>query len=157
MEDQIQRTRLRFKSMLASAEQAAEWAVQGRPAGVVQSASLTVVATKAMNQAGGFLEAVIILLPDLGAELLEEFETFGSRVDALSIAARGTGERRIPDGGTSRGDRRAGDRRLSHERRHRSMAVAFERRVDRDRRGESDRRTGRIRELADRRWRAIQH
>ena len=156
MEDQIQRTRLRFKSMLASAEQAAEWAVQGRPAGVVQSASLTVVATKAMNQAGGFLEAVIILLPDLGAELLEEFETFASKVDSLSTATQTDGERRIAEARRSRDDRRAGDRRLRFERRHHSTAIPVERRVIADRRREEDRRSGKIRDLADRRWRALQ-
>lgn len=156
MEDRIQRTRLRFKSMLESAEQAADWAVQDRP-GVVQPASLVVVATKAMTRATGFLEAVSILVPELGPELLEEFEAFALRVETLSAAATAHGERRIAGAGDSNRDRRAGDRRLRHERRHHSVAMAFERRLTPDRRGEPDRRTGRIRELADRRWRAIQH
>ena len=80
MEDQVQRTRLRFKSMLETAEQAAEWAARDRP-GVLDRAGLMLAATKAMNRAGGFLEAVIIVVPGLGVELLEEFETFASKVD----------------------------------------------------------------------------
>lgn len=155
MEDRIERTRLRFKSMLESAEQAAEWAVQDRP-GVIQPSNLMAVATKALNRAGGFLEAVIIVLPELGVELLEEFETFASRVDSLSMQGRLHGDRRIAEARRSRDDRRAGDRRATNERRHHWVAVAAERRLTRDRRREPDRRTGKIRELADRRWRAIQ-
>ena len=72
MEDPIQRARLRFKSILESAEQAADWAVQDRP-GIARPTSLVVIATKAMNRATGFLEAVSIVVPELGPELLEEF------------------------------------------------------------------------------------
>ena len=156
MEDQIQRTRLRFKSMLASAEQAAEWAAQDRP-GVLEPSSLMVAASKAMNRAGGFLEAVIIVLPELGVEMLEEFESFALRVDSLQKATKANGERRTAEARRSRDDRRAGDRRLRHDRRHHWLEIPVERRLTPDRRGELDRRTGKIRELADRRWRAIQH
>ena len=155
MEDQVERTRLRFKSMLESAEAAAEWAARGRP-GVLDQASLMKAATKAMNQAGGFLEAVIILVPELGVELLEDFETFASKLDSLSPANQTAGERRIAEARRSRDDRRAGDRRLRFERRHHSMPMSVERRAVADRRGEADRRSGKIRELVDRRWRAIQ-
>jgi hypothetical protein len=155
VEDEIQRARLRFESMLASAQQAAEWAAQDRP-GVMGPSTLLIAAAKAMNRAGGFLEAVIIMSPELGVQLLDEFETFASRVDNLSLATKTFGERRTADLRRERDDRRAGDRRLRHERRHLSMAVTVERRNTPDRRGEPDRRTGKIRELADRRWRAIQ-
>ncbi len=156
MEEQIERTRLRFKSMLESAEQAAQWAAQDRP-GVLQPSSLMVAAAKAMNRAGGFLEAVIILAPELGPELLDEFETFGARVGRLFQATDPNAERRIAGGRRSRDDRRAQDRRLGHDRRRHSIEVALERRLNLNRRAEPDRRTGEIRELADRRWRAIQH
>ena len=156
MEDPIQRARLRFKSILESAEQAADWAVQDRP-GITRPTSLVVIATKAMNRATGFLEAVSIVVPELGPELLEEFESFAARVETLSAAAQASGERRINGIGRSPSDRREGDRRARHERRRQSVPIAVERRLTHERRAEPDRRTGRIRELADRRWRATQH
>ena len=156
MEDPIQRARFRFKSILESAEQAADWAVQDRP-GTMRPTSFVVIATKAMNRATGFLEAVSIIVPELGPELLEEFESFALRVEALSAAAQATGERRINGIGRAPSDRRAGDRRARHERRRQSAPIAVERRMTHQRRAEPDRRTGRIRELADRRWRATQH
>ena len=151
MEDRIQRARLRFMSMLESAELAADWAAQDRPS-VLQPSSLAAATVKAMNRAAGFLEAVSIVLPELGAELLDEFETFAERVESLLQAT----ERRVVGGRRSRDDRRAGDRRLGHDRRRHSMAMAVERRLTPGRRAEPDRRTGKIRELADRRWRAVQ-
>jgi len=155
VEDPIQRARLRFQSMLTSAEQAAGWAAEGRP-GVLSPSDLMLVATKAMNRAGGFLEGISIILPDLGAELLEEFESFATRVDNLSFATHAEGERRTAGGRRSHDDRRATDRREGHDRRHQWLEVAVDRRRAVDRRAEPDRRTGKIRELADRRWRAIQ-
>ena len=155
MEDPIQRARHRFESMLTSAEQAAEWAAEGRP-GVLSPSDLMLVAAKAMNRAGGFLEAIGIVAPELGAELLDQFESFASRVESLSFATLANSERRIAGGRQSRDDRRAGDRRLAHDRRGRWMEVSVERRRTPDRRAESDRRTGKIREVADRRWRAVQ-
>ena len=155
MEEQIERTRLRFKSMLESAEQAAQWAAQDRP-GVLQPSSLMVAAAKAMNRAGGFLEAVIILAPELGPELLDEFESFAVKVESQFQATQAAGERRTAGARRSRDDRRAGNRRLSHDRRYHSLQIAVERRLTLDRRGDPDRRTGKIRELADRRWSAIQ-
>jgi hypothetical protein len=156
VEEKIQRARLRFMSMLESAEQAAQWAAQDRP-GVLQPSSLMVAAAKAMNRAGGFLEAVIIILPELGTELLDEFETFGARVGSLFQATEANAGRRIAGGRNSRNDRRAQDRRLGPDRRGRSMEIAVERRLSPVRRAEPDRRTGEIRDLADRRWRAIRH
>jgi hypothetical protein len=156
VEDPIERARLRFKSMLTSAEQAAQWAAEGRP-GVLSPSSLMLVATKAMNRAGGFLEAISIVLPDVGAELLVEFESFASRVDRLSFATEADGDRRNAGSRRSGDDRRAGDRRLGHDRRHQWIEVPVERRRAVDRRAEPERRTGKIREVADRRWRAIQH
>ena len=152
VEDRVQRARLRFKSTLTGAVQAAEWAAEGRP-GVLPPSSLMLVATKAMHRAAGFLEAITIVFPEVGAELLDEFETFASRVDSLSA---GTDERRIPGSRRSPDDRRAADRRLRHDRRRHPMEVAVERRLVVDRRAEPDRRTGKMREMADRRWRAIQ-
>ncbi len=155
MEDRTQRARLRFMNMLENAEAAAAWAAQDPPS-VVQPSSLMLAATKAMNRAGGFLEAVSIVLPELGTELLDEFESFASKVDSLSITNQSDGERRIPGARHSSDDRRAGNRRLRPDRRRHSMAVSVERRGPLDRRAEPDRRTGEIREFADRRWRALQ-
>jgi hypothetical protein len=158
MEDRIQRARLRFKSMLESAEQAAEWAAQDRP-GVLQPSNLMVAAVKAMNRAGGFLEAVSIIAPELGQEMIDEFETFAAKVEDLNQATQAAGERRTAEGtGSGIDDRRSGDRRIKHDRRRQWTEVPVERRAStHDRRAQWDRRTGRIRELADRRWRAIQH
>jgi len=157
VEDRIQRARLRFKSMLESAEQAAQWAAQDRP-GLMQPSSLMVAAVKAMNRAGGFLEAISIVIPDLGNEMIEEFEVFAAKVESLNRAASAGGERRTASGaGPWRDDRRAVDRRVKHDRRHHWMKVAVERRgTHDDRRGLWDRRTAKVREQADRRWRSIQ-
>jgi len=132
--------------MLESAEQAAEWAAQDRP-GVVQPSNLMVVAMKAMNRAGGFLEAVSILSPELGEKLIEEFESFATKVETLGEASEAAGRR---------DDRRSADRRLKHDRRHRWLTVAVERRTNTERRAQWDRRSGKIREQADRRWRSLQ-
>ena len=151
MEDRIQRSRLRFMSMLESAELSADWAVSNRPT-AMKPATLAAATLKAMSRAAGFLEAVSIVLPELGAELLDEFETFGARVESLLQA----NERRFVGARRSSDDRRAGDSRLIHDRRRHSMAVAVERRRTPGHRAEPDRRAGKIRELADRRWRALQ-
>jgi len=151
VEDVVHRARLRFMTMLESAEQAADLVAQAPPSGVVQPSTLKVPTVKAMNRAAGFLEAVSIILPDLGRELLGEFETFGARVESKFQAT----ERRIDGGRHSRDDRRTWDRRLVHDRRRRSMEIAVERRLTSSRRAAPDRRTGKIQELADRRWRAV--
>jgi hypothetical protein len=149
--DRTQRVRIRFQDMLMSAELAAERAALDRLGGV-QSSNL-MAATKAMNRAGGYLEAVSVIFPQLGFELLEEFEVFATRLDSLTLAAQANGERRRAG---ARDDRRGWNRRLTHERRHQSMTIAVERRLISRRRTEPDRRgTGRLPELADRRWRAV--
>ncbi len=150
MEDRSQRARLRFKSMLESAELAADWAAKDRPS-VIPPSSLAAATVKAMNRAAGFLEAISIVLPELGPEMLDEFETFAVRVDSLLKAT----ERRTIGGNGARDERRAPDRRLGQDRRRHSMAMAVERRLTPGRRAEPDRRAAKVRELADRRWRAI--
>jgi len=154
LEDRIERARLRFKSLLESAELAADWAAKDRPSTIPPS-ELAAATVKAMNRAAGFLEAVSIVLPELGPELLDEFETFGARVGSIFQATEANAERRIAGGRRSRDDRRAGDRRLGHDRRRHSMEMAVERRLTPGRRADPDRRTGKIRQLADRRWRAV--
>ncbi|HEY8954057.1 MAG TPA: hypothetical protein VIP78_16045 [Candidatus Dormibacteraeota bacterium] len=149
--DRTQRVRLRFEDMLMSAELAAEQAAQERP-GIRQPSTLMLATTKAVNRAGGFLDAVSIVLPHLRPELLDAFETLMSRVDSLSLATRANGERRSA---RATDDRRARDRRKGYDRRHHSMALAVERRLIPIRRAAPDRRTAKIRELADRRLRAV--
>jgi hypothetical protein len=137
--------------MLMSAELAAERAALDRLGGV--HSSNLMAATKAVNRAGGFLEAVSIIFPELSVELLEEFEVFATRLDGLTLATQANGERRSAG---ARDDRRGWNRRLGHERRHHSTAIAVERRLTASRRAEPDRRgTGKLSELADRRWRAV--
>jgi hypothetical protein len=154
VEDRIERVRLRFRSILESAELAADWAAQERPT-VLPPSNLLVASMKAMTRAAGFIEAVSIVIPELGPELLSEFETFASRVESLGRTIEANEERRMPGGRRSRDDRRAGDRRLGYDRRRHAMEIAVERRHTPSRRAEPDRRTGRIRQLADRRWRAV--
>ena len=155
MEDRGQRARERFHGMLASAEAAADRASLERPVGL-QLSSPMLTAMKFMNRAGGFLEAVSIVLPELGAELLGEFEAFAAKIEALQ-AEQGDGERRLAAARRARSDRRGWDRRLGRDRRRRAAEVATDRRQGVERRTEPDRRTGRIRELADRRLRALHH
>jgi hypothetical protein len=150
LEDRIERARLRFKSLLESAELAADWAAKDRPSTVPPS-ELAAATVKAMNRAAGFLEAVSIVLPELGPDLLDQFETFAVRVEGLLQAT----ERRIAGGGHSRDNRRALDRRLVLDRRRHSIEMAVERRRVPSRRAKPDRRAGKIREQADRRWRAV--
>ena len=138
--------------MLASAEAAAVKASRERPAGLFLSSSM-VAAMKFMNRAGGFLEAVSIVDPALGAELIDEFEAFAAKIGVLQ-ASHGDGERRFASPRRARSDRRGWDRRLG-DRRHDRVEVASERRVGVERRGEADRRTSKIRELADRRLRSL--
>ena len=152
-EDRIDRAWRRFKSMLASAEAAADKASQEPPVGLLLSSSM-VAAMKFMNRAGGFLEAVSIVHPELGAELIDEFEAFAAKIEVLQ-ASHGDGERRFAAPRRARSDRRGWDRRLGRDRRRHTVAVANERRAGEERRAEADRRTGKIRELADRRLRAL--
>ncbi len=152
-EDRVDRTRQRFKAMLASAEEAADNASREHPVGVQLSHSM-VSAIKFMNRAGGYLEAVSIVLPELGAELIDEFEAFAAKIDGLNVAHR-DGERRIAQARRAPSDRRAWDRRFGHDRRHHSVAVALDRRQGAERRTDQDRRTGQMRQLADRRLRAL--
>ena len=139
--------------MLASAEAAADEAALGHPAGPQLSNSL-VTAIKYMTRAGGFLEAIGILHPELGAELINEFESFARKIEDLQ-AAQGDGDRRGLSARRARSDRRGWDRRLGRDRRRHSVEVATDRRQGLERRTEVERRTGKIRELADRRLRAV--
>ncbi len=154
MEDRVQRAQLRFRGMLANAEAATDEASKERPVGLQLSSSM-VSAMKYMNRAGGFLEAISIVLPELGAELIDEFEAFAKKIDGLQ-ATRGDGERRADSVRRAQSDRRGWDRRLGRDRRCRSLEVTTDQRQGVERRNE-DRRTGKIRELADRRLRALHH
>jgi hypothetical protein len=113
-----------------------------------------VSAIKFMNRAGGFLEAVSIVLPELGAELIDEFEAFAAKIEVLQ-SAHTDAERRIASSRRAPSDRRGWDRRFGHERRRHSLEVPTDRRIGAERRTDSDRRTGELRELADRRLRAL--
>jgi len=153
IEDRVEHARQRFKSLLASAEAAADRVSQEHPVGFIISNSM-VSAIKFMNRAGGFLEAVSIVLPELGAELIDEFEAFAAKIEALQ-ATHTDAERRIASGRRAPSDRRGWDRRFGHERRSHSIAVSTDRRLGAERRTDADRRTGEMRELADRRLRSL--
>jgi len=139
--------------MLASARAATDEAVDERPVEVQLSSSM-LTAMRFMNRAGGFLEAVGIMNPELGAELLAEFESFVAKIEVIQ-ADNADAERRAALARRARNDRRAWERRLDHDRRRHSVPVAAERRVSSERRADTDRRTGRVRELADRRLRSV--
>ena len=141
--------------MLAAAEEAADRASLERTVGTHPSGSM-LAAIKAMNRAGGFLEAVGIMLPELGAELIDEFEAFAARVDRLSSTVNQDAERREA-ARRAVTDRRGWDRRMGWDRRRHTVEVAEDRRLIFDRRKALDRRSGRVRELADRRLRAVHH
>jgi hypothetical protein len=155
MEDRVERARQRFKSLLASAEIAADRASKEHLVGLQISSSM-VAAIKFMNRAGGFLEAVSIVLPDLGAELIDEFEAFAAKIEVLQTAHTDA-ERRIASSRRAPSDRRGWERRFGRERRHQSLPVATDRRAGAERRSDADRRTGKMRELADRRLRSSLH
>jgi hypothetical protein len=155
MEDRVERARQRFKSLLASAEIAADRASKEHLVGL-QISSSTVAAIKFMNRAGGFLEAVSIVLPDLGAELIDEFEAFAAKIEVLQTAHT-EAERRIASSRRAPSDRRGWERRFGRERRHQSLPVPTDRRASAVRRSDADRRTGEMRELADRRLRSSLH
>jgi hypothetical protein len=74
-------------------------------------AKAILVAVKTLNRAGGFLEAISIVNPDLGSELIEEFEAFAREIQVLSgepaQLVRALKERR------ERAERRGPDRRLA--------------------------------------------
>jgi hypothetical protein len=153
MEDRVEHVRRRFKSLLASAEAAADKASQEHPVGYVISTSM-VSAIKYMNRAGGFLEAVSLVLPELGAELIDEFEAFAAKIEALQATHR-DGERRLASARRAPSERRAWERRFGRDRRLHPVLVATDRRQGADRRNEADRRTGELREQADRRLRSV--
>src|SRR4030081_950769 len=122
MEDRVEHVRQRFKSLLASAEAAADKASQEHPVGFIISTSM-VSAIKYMNRAGGFLEAVSIVLPELGAELIDEFEAFAAKIEALQ-STHTDAERRIASGRRTARHRRGWDRRFGRDRRRHSISVS---------------------------------
>jgi hypothetical protein len=154
MEDRVQRARQRFKDMLASAQAAADQASEERPVGVVLSNAM-LSAMKTMNRAGGFLEAVGIVNPELGTELLAEFEAFAAKIEVVEADRGEGGERLVAPTRRAQSERRGWDRRIVHDRRRGAVEVPTERRASSERRSDADRRTGTVRELADRRLRSI--
>jgi len=160
LDERAEKAKRRFENMLADARAALAEASGGIPSGNLSPRAL-LGATKALNRAGGFLEAVSIAQPELGLELIEEFEAFAAEVDQLSASfspegsippqeeQRSTSERRLTN------DRRGWDRRLGRERRHQHLQVLTDRRARSERRTRVDRRTGHAREMADRRFRSL--
>ena len=64
MDERAEKAKRRFENMLADARAAVAEASGGIPSGELSPRAL-LVATKALNRAGGFLEAVSITLPEL--------------------------------------------------------------------------------------------
>jgi hypothetical protein len=153
LDERAEKARVRFEAMLADARAALSEASQELPAGSVEPRVL-LTASKALNRAGGFLEAVSITMPDIGLELIAEFEAFAAEVDDLSATVHPE-EQRATTGRRVTNDRRGWDRRLGRERRHQLLQVMVERRARGDRRDRVERRTGHARELADRRFRSL--
>jgi len=154
LDERAEKAKRRFEAMLADARTALAEASEGLPTGTVPPRVL-LTASKALNRAGGFLEAVSITMPELGLELIAEFEEFAAEVDRLSTAAPHPEERRATTGRRMTNDRRSWDRRLGRERRRQHIQVLAERRGQGDRRTRDERRTGTARDLADRRFRSL--
>src|SRR5207302_10551605 len=85
LDERAEKAKRRFENMLADARAALAEASGGIPSGNLSPRAL-LGATKALNRAGGFLEAVSIAQPELGLELIEEFEAFAAEVDQLSAS-----------------------------------------------------------------------
>lgn len=134
--------------MLADARTALKVS-QAQPERTRQAESIMAV-LKALNRAGGFLEATSIAIPELGLELIDEFEAFAREIEAKTgrparqWLSRALGDRRQAE------DRRSLDRRLLGERRTQELTMVAERRAATERRS-ADRRTGPRRTLGDRR------
>ena len=112
-------------------------------------ANAITTAVKALNRAGGFLEAISIMQPDLGIELIEQFESFAREIEALTGEPRQQWLARADQDRRAGRDRRGQDRREG-DRRTLELAVVAEQRVGPERRT-GERRTGPRRLLADRR------
>lgn len=153
MDERAEKAKRRFENMLADARAAVAEASGGIPSGNLSPRAL-LVATKALNRAGGFLEAVSITLPELGLELIEEFEGFAAEVDQLSVSPPQE-EQRATTGRRLTNDRRGWERRLGRDRRLQHVQGLTERRASSERRAQIDRRTGHAREMADRRFRSL--
>jgi hypothetical protein len=154
LDERAEKARRRFEAMLGDAREAVAEASQGLPTGTIEPREV-LTASKALNRAGGFLEAVSITLPELGLELIAEFEIFAGEVEALSAATPRVEEQRATTGRRVTNDRRSWERRLSRERRRQHVQVMADRRTSSDRRTRSERRTGHAREIADRRFRSL--
>ena len=154
MDERAEKAKRRFENMLADARAAVAEASGGIPSGELSPRAL-LVATKALNRAGGFLEAVSITLPELGLELIEQFEAFAAEVDQPSATPPPEVERRAGSGRRLANDRRGWERRLGHDRRRHHVQVLTDRRASSERRAQIDRRTGHAREMADRRFRSL--
>lgn len=148
MDNRSGRARLRFQGMLADARAALK-SSEAQPDRAEQAKAI-LTAVKALNRAGGFLEAISMTQPDLGSDLIQEFESFAREVDALSGEPTQRWPARTVQDRRERQDRRDQDRRLEVDRRTQELAVVAERRVGSERRT-GERRTGPRRMLTDRR------
>jgi hypothetical protein len=134
VDERADTVRRRFENMLIDARAAIRSATPD-PSGPGSRETSWLAAAKALNRAGGFLEAVAITFPDLGLELIVRFEEFAQEVEKIygmpagPWVPRTTGdrrsrtERRQPghqrpgDGPRPETERRIADRRLVADRR----------------------------------------
>ena len=79
MDERVDRLRRRFESMLADVRAAIDASAPDRSSPGPRATSL-LASAKALNRAGGFLEAVAIAFPQLGLELIGRFEEVAREV-----------------------------------------------------------------------------
>jgi len=99
VDERADTVRRRFENMLIDARAAIRSATPD-PSGPGSRETSWLAAAKALNRAGGFLEAVAITFPDLGLELIVRFEEFAQEVEKIygmpagPWVPRTTGDRR---------------------------------------------------------------
>ncbi len=151
MDERAERARRRFDGLLNDARAVIRETSQGQSRHRPSAASL-LAAVRAMNRAGGFLEAIGIAFPDTGRELIVEFESFAREVEEAYMTPvaewviRARSERRAG------GDRRMVEQRSVEDRRTLNLEVVAERRVGIDRREAADRRMAERRVSPERRF-----
>ena len=134
MDERTDRLRRRFESMLSDARAAIADAAPDPLRPRWRATSLLATA-KALNRAGGFLEAVAIVFPELGLELIDRFEEVARDVERIHDVPAGQWVTRA-----------ASDRRSEDDRRRPGYPG------DGDRWGKGERRTAQRRALSDRRF-----
>lgn len=151
MDERAEIGRRRFRRVIEDARAVIRDTADGQSLAHRSTTSL-LVAVKAMHRAGGFLEAIILAYPDLGKDLIAEFEQFAFEVERVYGMPVGDWVRRDATDRRAEADRRDARQRSDTERRAMKLEVLVERRTGVERRGLEDRRGDDRRLVPDRRF-----